>query len=297
VQEQSEARARAARAGRPLVWFARTSETSGGATARDTLVRCLLADRADGEDVVTLPLPVLPAESVSIRRVLLDAVTRRYGAGTTLVVPDDDGPTPPTGSWSAAAERLLSRATSDPGPGVCILFTGLSGSGKSTLARGVRDACVSAGRTVTLLDGDEVRQLLSAGLGFSRADRDLNVQRIGFVAAEVVRHGGIAVAAPIAPYGASRDAVRQRVEEVGHHVLVHVATPLEECERRDRKGLYAAARRGEVTHFTGVDDPYEAPRDADLTIDTTDVPVADAVAAVVELLERRGLLRATPLEG
>jgi sulfate adenylyltransferase len=175
--------------------------------------------------------------------------------------------------------------------GVVIFCTGLSGSGKSTLARDLRDALLERGdRTVSLLDGDLVRQLLSAGLTFSRADRDLNIARIGYVAAEVARHGGIAICAPIAPYAAARERVRQLVAEVGDFVLVHVSTPLEVCEARDRKGLYAKARAGVIGSFTGISDPYEVPDDADVVIDTSQVSRHDAVEAVLRQLRRGGWL-------
>ncbi|MBV9095323.1 MAG: adenylyl-sulfate kinase, partial [Streptosporangiaceae bacterium] len=154
--------------------------------------------------------------------------------------------------------------------GLVIFFTGLSGSGKSTIARGLAEALTERGdRTVSLLDGDHVRHLLSAGLTFSRADRDLNIARIGYVAAEVARHGGIAICAPIAPYAQARAAARAMATEVGDFVLVHVSTPVEVCEARDRKGLYAKARAGTIKSFTGVSDPYEEPRDADLVLDTS----------------------------
>jgi sulfate adenylyltransferase len=175
--------------------------------------------------------------------------------------------------------------------GVVVFFTGLSGSGKSTLAKDLRDALLERGdRTVSLLDGDMVRRLLSAGLTFSREDRDLNIARIGFVATEVARHGGIAICAPIAPYAAARAGVRRMVSEVGDFVLVHVSTPLEVCEARDRKGLYAQARAGIIGSFTGISDPYEAPDDADLVIDTSVVSRHDAVAAVLAHLSRGGWL-------
>src|SRR6185437_5676956 len=175
--------------------------------------------------------------------------------------------------------------------GVVVFFTGLSGSGKSTLARDLRDALLERGdRTVSLLDGDQVRRLLSAGLTFSRADRDLNIARIGYVAAEVARHGGIAICAPIAPYAAARAGVRRMVSEVGDFVLVHVATPLEVCEARDRKGLYAQARAGVIGSFTGISDPYEEPDDADLVIDTSAVSRPEAVAVVLAHLTRGGWL-------
>ena len=171
--------------------------------------------------------------------------------------------------------------------GLVVFCTGLSGSGKSTLARDLRDALLERGdRTVSLLDGDLVRQLLSAGLSFSREDRDLNIARIGYVATEVARHGGIAICAPIAPYAAARSAVRSMVSEVGDFVLVHVSTPLAVCEARDRKGLYAKARAGLIGSFTGISDPYEEPVDADLVIDTSVVSRRDAVAQVLGHLAR-----------
>ena len=175
--------------------------------------------------------------------------------------------------------------------GVVVFCTGLSGSGKSTLARDLRDALLERGdRTVSLLDGDQVRRLLSAGLTFSRQDRDLNIARIGYVATEVARNGGIAICAPIAPYAAARAAVRSMVSEVGDFLLVHVSTPLEVCETRDRKGLYAQARAGVIGSFTGISDPYETPDDADLVIDTSVVSRHDAVAAVLGELTRGGWL-------
>jgi sulfate adenylyltransferase len=143
---------------------------------------------------------------------------------------------------------------------------------------------------VSLLDGDEVRRMLSAGLGFSRADRDLNIRRIGFVATEVSRHGGIAICAPIAPFAQTRAQVRASVEEVGDFVLIHVSTPLAECERRDRKGLYAKARQGLIPDFTGISSPYEVPVDADLRLDTSRMDSGEALAGVWALLADRGYL-------
>ena len=177
--------------------------------------------------------------------------------------------------------------------GLVIFFTGLSGSGKSTLARALRDALSERGdRTVSLLDGDLVRALLSAGLTFSRADRDLNIARIGFVATEIARHGGIAICAPIAPYAQARRDVRRAVQEVGDFLLVYVATPAEVCEARDRKGLYAKARAGLIDHFTGVSDPYEEPEDADLVIDTSVLSRQEALASIMHLLTTGGWLPA-----
>ena len=175
--------------------------------------------------------------------------------------------------------------------GALILFTGLSGSGKSTLARDLAAHVVERSeRTVSLLDGDDVRRLLSSGLGFDHAARDLNVRRIGYVGSEVARHGGLAICAPIAPYAESRAAVRAMVDPVGDFVLVHVSTSLEECERRDLKGLYARARAGLITEFTGISDPYEAPTDADLVVDTAEVSREEALERVLDLLRSRGLL-------
>jgi sulfate adenylyltransferase len=180
--------------------------------------------------------------------------------------------------------------------GFVLFLTGLSGSGKSTIARYLRDALAERGdRKVSLLDGDLVRQLLSAGLTFSRADRDLNIVRIGFVAAEIARHGGIAICAPIAPYARAREQVREMVTEVGDFLLIHVATPLEVCEARDRKGLYAKARAGQIKQFTGISDPYEEPTDADLTIDTSTMTREQATDAVLGLLTAGGWL--SPAQG
>jgi sulfate adenylyltransferase len=175
--------------------------------------------------------------------------------------------------------------------GLVVFCTGLSGSGKSTLARDLLDVLRERGdRTVSLLDGDMVRRLLSAGLTFSREDRDLNIARIGYVATEVARHGGIALCAPIAPYAAARAGVRRMVSEAGDFILVHVSTPLEVCEARDLKGLYAKARAGVIGSFTGISDPYEEPDDADLVIDTSAMTREDAVAMVLEHLTRGGWL-------
>ena len=179
--------------------------------------------------------------------------------------------------------------------GLAVFFTGLSGSGKSTIARGLAEALTERGdRSVSLLDGDQVRHLLSAGLTFSRADRDLNIARIGYVAAEVARHGGIAICAPIAPYAQARAAARELVSQVGDFLLIYVSTPVDVCAARDRKGLYAKARAGLIQGFTGVSDPYEEPRDADLVLDTSAMTRAQAVDAVLELLIQGGWLSPEP---
>ena len=171
------------------------------------------------------------------------------------------------------------------------MFTGLSGSGKSTLARGVTEWLrTHTDRTVTLLDGDIARQMLSSGLGFDRAGRVANVRRIGYVATEVTRHGGVAICAPIAPYAETRAEVRRMVEAVGDFLLIHVNTPIEVCERRDLKGLYARARAGTLPEFTGVSDPYDEPDDAVARIDTSSMENSSAVDAVVSLLHAGGWL-------
>ncbi len=176
--------------------------------------------------------------------------------------------------------------------GLVLFFTRLSGSGKSTLARALLDKLLEQGkRTVTSLDGDVVRRNLSAGLTFSKEDRETNIRRIGWVAAEIARHGGLAVVSPIAPFDSTRQDVRRYVEEAGGtFFLVHVATPLEECERRDRKGLYAKARQGLIPEFTGISSPYEVPEDADVRVDTTGRSVEDALADVEKALAAAGLL-------
>ncbi len=176
--------------------------------------------------------------------------------------------------------------------GLTVLFSGLSGSGKSTVARALAARLRAIGpRRVTLLDGDLVRTHLSSELGFSREHRDLNVARIGFVAGEVTRHGGIAICAPIAPYASTRSRVRAMIEPLGRFVLVHVATPLEVCEARDRKGLYAKARAGLIPEFTGISDPYETPMDAEVVIDTSTGTPSQAAAEVEDWLRAQGLIR------
>jgi sulfate adenylyltransferase len=166
--------------------------------------------------------------------------------------------------------------------GVCIFLTGLSGAGKSTIASALAEAVEARlARPVTLLDGDVVRTHLSRELGFSRTDRDTNIERIAFVAAEVVKHGGVVISAAIAPYDGARLKARERIAKHGRFVLVHLSTPLSVCEGRDVKGLYAKARRGEIAMFTGVSDAYEAPSVAELTIDTSSTSVDDAVAQLL----------------
>jgi sulfate adenylyltransferase len=176
--------------------------------------------------------------------------------------------------------------------GFTVFFTGLSGAGKSTLANALLVALLElGGRPVTLLDGDVVRKHLSSELGFSREHRDLNVQRIGFVASEITKNGGVAICAPIAPYAEARRAVREMVGQHGVFVEVYVSTPLEVCEQRDRKGLYALARAGKIKEFTGISDPYEVPEHAELTIDTSLAPPQECVQQILLKLESLGLIK------
>jgi adenylyl-sulfate kinase len=165
-------------------------------------------------------------------------------------------------------------------PGVTVFLTGLSGAGKSTIADALVAELEQDGRAVTVLDGDVVRTHLSSELTFSREHRDLNIRRIGWVAGEVVRHGGTVVIAAIAPYEAAREEARQLVEKHGRFVLVHLSTPLEVCEGRDVKGLYAKARAGEIREFTGISDPYEPPARAEVVLDTSAVPLEESVRRI-----------------
>jgi sulfate adenylyltransferase len=175
--------------------------------------------------------------------------------------------------------------------GFTVFFTGLSGSGKSTVANVLQVKLLEmGGRPVTLLDGDLVRRNLSSELGFSKEHRDLNIKRIGFVASEITKNGGIAICAPIAPYNEVRQAVRAMIEPLGGFTLVHASTPLEMCEQRDRKGLYAKARAGIIKEFTGISDPYEEPEDADLVIDTTDISPDEAANQIILHLEHEGFI-------
>src|SRR3954469_2496253 len=165
-------------------------------------------------------------------------------------------------------------------PGVTVFLTGLSGAGKSTIADALIAGLEAEGRPVTVLDGDVVRTHLSSELSFSKEHRDLNIRRIGFVAGEVVKHGGTVVVAAIAPYETAREEARKLVEQHGRFLLVHLSTPLEVCEQRDVKGLYARARAGEIAGFTGIDDPYEPPADPELVLDTSVTPLEESVARI-----------------
>ena len=187
------------------------------------------------------------------------------------------------------------RLTSKPRDkqGYTVFFTGLSGSGKSTVANALMVKLLEqGGRTVTLLDGDLVRKNLSKGLTFSKEDRDANVMRIGYVASEITKAGGTAICAPIAPYESARSVNRATISPYGGYVLVHVATPLEVCEQRDRKGLYAKARAGIIPEFTGISDPYEVPEDAEIVLDTSNIGVEEAAQVVYDYLVEHGYVSA-----
>ena len=188
------------------------------------------------------------------------------------------------------AEILADTYPAKSKQGLCIWFTGLSGAGKSTTAEDLSVMLMELGRQVTVLDGDVVRTHLSKGLGFSSEDRDTNIHRIGFVASEIVRHGGTVICAAISPYRATRDDVRNMMGD-GRFVEVFVDTPLEVCEERDSKGMYAKARRGEITGFTGIDDPYEAPPDPEVTLDTVRNTAEANALSIIEYLSGVGFVR------
>lgn len=234
------------------------------------------------------------------------ALLERMAPGYGHVV---GGPGEGEDRWLAAAEALDAARVDSPVPGadddvaqvlrrwrpprtrrgLVVMLTGLSGSGKSTVARDLADRlAVETTRTVSLLDGDVVRRLLSSGLGFDRAGRETNVRRIGWVAAQVAAHGGVAICSPIAPFAQTRAGIRAMVEQDAGFVLVHVSTPIDICEQRDLKGLYARARSGELPDFTGISSPYEVPTDADLAVDTSVTDREESVQLVLDHLAAAG---------
>ncbi len=196
-------------------------------------------------------------------------------------------------SFPEVVEQLRKTSPERSRQGFTVFFTGLSGSGKSTIANALMVKLMElGGRPVTLLDGDVVRKHLSSELGFSKEHRDINIRRIGYVASEITKNGGIALCAPIAPYAATRREVREMIEQYGAFIEVHVATSLEVCERRDRKGLYKLAREGKIKEFTGISDPYEEPASPELRVDTENVDVDSCAHQVLLQLEGMGLIRA-----
>ena len=212
-------------------------------------------------------------------------LARAYGATDVMTGAERYAADAPLGYPAGSAEEIQRARNSEWKKGAVVLFTGLSGSGKSTVAAALAELLRDEGaRGVTLLDGDAMRRSISAGLGFDRASRNTNVQRLGVVAAEAARAGGIGIAAPIAPFAEGRALAREAAAGLPF-LLVHINTPLEVCEQRDRKGLYAKARAGEIAEFTGISSPYEAPVDADLVIDASTVSAYDAAELVKERLK------------
>jgi len=266
------------RAGRPVVLLALVGTGTPQGISPVGLLRASLvaADLLGDAHVVAATLPAHGDPDAD--HALGAIVAGNYADGDVLAVTTGD----------VYPEQIADVIDSDQPEqrGVVVFFTGLSGSGKSTLAQALLDLILEAGeRTVTSLDGDVVRRNLSAGLTFSREDRETNIRRIGWVAAEIARHRGIAICSPIAPFDETRRQVREMVQAAGgDFVLVHVATPLEECERRDRKGLYAKARAGEIPEFTGISSPYEEPTDAAVRVDTTGRTISEALDDVLAVL-------------
>src|SRR6478736_6491596 len=254
------------------------------------LLRATLAAAGHLPDAAVVAVPLAAHGDAEVDHALgLRVATNYAGTNPVMGLPS---PAEPTDHPADIAEIVDFDQPPADRQGLVLFFTGLSGSGKSTLARALMDRLLEHGvRTVTTLDGDVVRRHLSAGLTFSKEDRETNIRRIGWVAAEISRHGGVAVCSPIAPFDETRQQVRAMVEDAGGaFFLVHVATPLEECERRDRKGLYAKARRGEIPEFTGISSPYEEPADADVRVDTTGRTIEDALDDVLEALAEAGYL-------
>lgn len=271
--------------GRTVVLLALTGTGTPDLTA-PALLRATLAAAGHLDDAHVVAVPLASRGDATADHELGARVVEAYAPGEVVGV---------TGEGDLPADIAAIVDRDQPGPdeqGLVLFFTGLSGSGKSTLARALHDVILEQGeRTVTSLDGDVVRRNLSAGLTFSKEDRETNIRRIGWVAAEISRHGGVAICSPIAPFDATRKQVRQMVDDAGGaFVLIHVATPLEECERRDRKGLYAKARAGEIPEFTGISSPYEEPEDAAVRVDTTGRSIEDALDDVLTYLQDAGYL-------
>lgn len=215
-------------------------------------------------------------------------------SGTDFRKKLDTGETIP--GWYSFPEVISELRNSNPPKskrGVCLFFTGLSGAGKTTVARALLENLrAEISEPITFLDGDEVRLHLSKGLGFSKEDRDTNILRIGYVASLVVKHRGWVICTAISPYEAVREKVRKMCQEFGSFFLVHVATPIEACEKRDPKGLYRKARKGELKQFTGIDDPYEDPLAAEITLDTSKMDISDSIQAIKRILYQQGILNA-----
>jgi sulfate adenylyltransferase len=273
---------------RSVLWVALVSSArTRRASAHPDAVAAAVAEHAPG-GAISLVVPggwreartLKPLQTAAITATLDTAeVLAAYGATRVVDVVATRG----SGASDSAAHP-------DRPSGAVVLFTGLSGSGKSTVAHELADRLQRAiPQPIVVLDGDEVRRMLSSELGFDQRGREVNLQRVGYVASLLAEVGGVAIAAPIAPFEASREEIRRRVEKHARFILVHVSTPLAVCEKRDRKGLYARARSGELADFTGISSPYEEPTDADVTVDTSRQSVEEAATAVLDvLLDRIG---------
>lgn len=280
------------RASRPTRSEAPRVSTSGVVRS---VIRAAQQFNASGHEIevipIAIPFPLEPSISLQEREAEIREVLIRYGAATfvigrdhNLLTPDEIDQLLPLSS----RDELSRIRTAPKFMPATIFFTGLSGSGKSTIARGVANRLHDVTTAeVVLLDGDEIRRRISQDLGFDRDSRNKNIGRIAEVAATIAASGGIAIAAPIAPFEEGRALARTIASSIAPFILVHVSTPLEVCEARDRKGLYAKARSGEVSDFTGISSPYEPPADADLVIDASVIPVETAVDLVLEVLAQK----------
>ncbi|KQY50906.1 adenylyl-sulfate kinase [Nocardioides sp. Root140] len=276
------------------------------------LIRATLAAAALLPDAAVVAVPLPSHDDPSADHLLGTQVVAHYAAGDPVFALPSNESSLVDEAGNESSASVVEEARNEPSRnhpaeiqavvdfdrpapderGLVLFFTGLSGSGKSTIARALQDKLLEQGRrTVTSLDGDVVRRNLSAGLTFSKEDRETNIRRIGWVGAEISRHGGVAICSPIAPFDETRQQVRAMVDAAGgEFFLVHVATPLEECERRDRKGLYAKARAGVIPEFTGISSPYDEPTDADVRVDTTGRTIEEALDDVLDALREAGLL-------
>jgi len=273
--------------GRPVLFLVLTGVGTPKGLSAAGLIRATLAASGEIDDATVYAVPLASRPTVRSDDSFREQVIRAYAPGPTVWTPAGDGPCSATVAAIVEQDRPVGLRR-----GAVVFFTGLSGSGKSTIAQALCNHLIeTGGRSVTLLDGDRVRRNLSSGLSFSKQDRETNIERIAWVAAEVARHGGMAVCCPIAPFDRTRKLARQMAEEGGAaFVLVHVSTPIEVCADRDRKGLYARAMRGEISDFTGISSPYEVPEDADLRIDAEGEPVAESLRKLVAFLVDRTIL-------
>jgi sulfate adenylyltransferase len=276
--------------GRPVLFLVLTGVGTPQGLSAAGLIRATLTAARELDDATVYAVPLASRPTVRSDMAFRAEVVAAYAPGPEVWTP--------TGAGALSAE--VAGVVEQDRPtgldrGAVVFFTGLSGSGKSTIAQALCNHLIeTGGRSVTLLDGDRVRRNLSSGLSFSKEDRERNIERIAWVAAEVARHGGMAVCCPIAPFDRTRKLARQMAEEGGAaFVLVYVATPIDVCADRDRKGLYARAKRGEIPDFTGISSPYEEPEDADLRIDAANEPPAESLRKLVEFLADRGILPAS----